>query len=182
VREVVVRWSRAVDPLVDAHPLLRRVVGGLRGCAPETVVVHHRCDVCGGEHGRPHVEVDGRRGPHVSIARSGALVVVAVADRPVGIDVERLDRGSDATELTAWVRTEAVLKATGLGLTVDPSLVELDVRGDEPRLVGWDGPGGRPVMRIADVGTGTGHLVAVARLGRRRLRVDARPLELSPTS
>jgi 4'-phosphopantetheinyl transferase len=182
MREVVVRWSPAVDPSIDAHLLLRRAVGELRGCPSAAVVVSHRCDVCGGEHGRPSVEIDGRRGPHVSIARGGALVVVAVAAEPVGVDVERLERGSDTAELTTWVRTEAVLKATGLGLTVDPSSVGLDVRGDEPRLVGWDGPGRRPVMRIADVATEAGHLVSVARLGRRRLRVDARVLELSPTS
>jgi 4'-phosphopantetheinyl transferase len=182
MREVVVRWSRTVDPSGPAHLLVRRVVGDLCGRPPAAVVVRHRCDVCGGAHGRPHVDVDGRRGPHVSVAHGGALTVVAVAARAVGIDVEPLAVGSDVAELTTWVRTEAVLKATGLGLTVDPSLVEFDGGAGEPRLVGWDGPGRRPVMRIADVVTEMGHLVSVARMGRRRLRVDARPLGLSPSS
>ena len=91
----------------------------------------------------------GRPPLHVSLAHAGDRVVVAATDLgPVGVDVE-LDScaefaGFDAVSLAEserqelaalpsvhrmtgrtqmWVRKEAVLKATGDGLTVDPRRV-----------------------------------------------------------
>lgn len=88
-----------------------------------------------------------------SLSHSGDATLVAVAEgRDVGVDVERLrpgaerwalvnhvltdgerrslegvppDRGADAF-LAMWTRKEALLKAAGLGLGVDPSFVELE--------------------------------------------------------
>jgi 4'-phosphopantetheinyl transferase len=108
----------------------------------------------------------------VSLAHAGELAVVALARHPVGVDVEAGDR-------TTWTRTEAVLKATGHGLDVDPSLVGLGPPDAPPRLVRWDGPGRRPALRLADVTTEDGYVAAVARLGRRPLRLDARAVSLS---
>lgn len=161
-RDPVARQS-----VVAARLLLRWAVAEWTG--ESDVVVVQVCGECGGPHGRPSVVVAGRPGPAVSLAHAGGLAVVAVSGVPVGVDVERAEPG-----VREWVRTEAVLKATGHGLTVDPSLVDL---GDD-RVRAWRGPGRSPCLRVADVALESGHTIAVARFGRRRLRMDVRHLPL----
>ena len=97
----------------------------------------------------------------VAVARSGVDAV--------GIDIE--PPAGDMSDLRRWVRTEAVLKATGDGLDVDPSLVEVGARGSALRVVRWDGPGRRPVMRVIDLELGAGLVAALAYAGRRRAEV-----------
>ena len=98
------------------------------------------CPDCGGDHGMPVVAEQGR---WVSLSRAGGLVAVAFSTAgPVGVDLESRDavarhpaqglRHPDATE---WTAKEAVLKADGRGLRVDPG--ELVV--DNGRLVEWAG-------------------------------------------
>jgi 4'-phosphopantetheinyl transferase len=118
------------------------------------------------------------------MSSSNDLAIVAIAKRPVGIDIEhtapgRRPESAAAIELTTWVRTEAVLKATGHGLTVDPALVRISPPGDLPRLLGWKGPGRFPVLRMADLKTDPGYLVSLAVIGRGRLRVDLGRMELA---
>lgn len=167
---------------VASRLLLRATVAEVTGSTARNVVVRQRCARCGGPHGRPEATVGSRR-LEVSMAHAGALVVVAVGDRAVGVDVEPLpapqEPTPDAGALVSWVRTEAVLKATGHGLDVDPTLVHLGEASAPPRLLAWRGPGRRPRMRIADLDLGPGHVAAVARLGRHRLRVDVREVVLS---
>jgi 4'-phosphopantetheinyl transferase len=89
----------------------------------------------------------------VSLAHGGEVALVAVAlDVQVGVDVEPLREGVEAWSLVAhaltpgeqarlqalpdrargeaflatWARKEALVKAVGLGLAVDPRLIELD--------------------------------------------------------
>lgn len=80
------------------------------------------------EVGAPQVDVEGR---HISVAHGGDSVVVAVADEPVGVDVESLDRDFDrakerylnSEELAlsddkywacyAWCAKEAIYKLCG---------------------------------------------------------------------
>lgn len=82
----------------------------------------------------------------------GVLLIAAAADCRVGVDVERVrDRGISALPshalsqhelavystaeprdrlpvfLAYWTRKEALLKAAGVGLAVEPSLIELDL-------------------------------------------------------
>ena len=158
---------------IGVRLLLQDVVTEVTGCTPDDVVLRQSCPRCGGPHGRPSVEIAGSRGPHVSLAHAGDLAMVAVGDRPLGIDIEPIGDDTYGIDLRTWVRTEAVLKATGVGLEVDPRLVDVGPSTAPPRLVGWHGPGPRPALRMADVESAPGYLAALARLGRRPLRVDA---------
>lgn len=81
------------------------------------------CEVTYNEYGKPffvaHPEV------HFSISHCKAGIVVAVDDKPIGIDIETLDRrplfqpedGSDFFEW--WTRMEAIVKMRGTGITDD---------------------------------------------------------------
>ena len=137
-----------------AHDLLRAQAALFHGVPLDRVVLGHACPRCGSEqHGRPYVLPTAtlRAPAHVSLARAGDLSVVALTDAgPVGVDVETdgaagfdgfdavarhpQERGTDAT--VSWVRTEALLKAYGLGLAVDPRDVAIDTDGS----VTWESP------------------------------------------
>jgi 4'-phosphopantetheinyl transferase len=74
-------------------------------------------------------------GLHVSISHSAEVAVVAVAGVPVGIDVEgepspgalaAIGTVAGEASITRWTRVEAVLKADGRGLRVDPKRVMFD--------------------------------------------------------
>lgn len=134
---------------LSAHVLTRHLVAGVTGAQPERVVLWATCDRCGGPHGAPRVTVDGVDGRHVTISRCREAVVVAVSSARIGVDVEALGRtrtglaeaALSRTELELleqvpagerddvltrwWVRKEAVLKAIGTGLDVDPRIVEV---------------------------------------------------------
>ncbi len=131
---------------------IREVVAEASGCSPINVTIEQRCRRCGGPHGRPTVRTPSRRVPYVSWSSARGLTIVAVADVPVGVDVV------PGPELREWARLEAVLKATGHGLDVDPSLVELSPTG----VRRWHGPGARPRLRIHDLSLGDGLVGAVA--------------------
>jgi 4'-phosphopantetheinyl transferase len=101
--------------------------------------------------GKPDLDNPDRIGLQFSISRSGALELLAVAeDARVGVDLELLGRiparwaivNAALTEqersvlpadefaaadsfIRSWVRKEALLKAAGVGLSVEPRLVEL---------------------------------------------------------
>lgn len=121
--------------------------------------------------------------PHYSLSHCGGLALLAIADRPVGVDLEaripsarpalaervlaaaelrawrELDAESRIEALTvAWVRKEAVLKATGLGLGF----------GLRRLALGWEaGPvdidlGKAGCWRVADAEAPPGHRAALA--------------------
>ncbi|WP_125131419.1 chemotaxis protein CheY [Microbacterium sp. 10M-3C3] len=115
------------------------------------------CSRCGGDHGRPVLRGGG---PALSIAYAGGYAVVAVAAEAsaVGIDAEpersddlNLDRVLRAgAGLRDWVRVEAVLKADGRALRIDPGAVRITEEEDRwcarfPRragsITGWDAAG-----------------------------------------
>jgi 4'-phosphopantetheinyl transferase len=106
-----------------------------------------------------------------SISYAGDLVVVAVAEAShvlaVGVDAERTERDRTerlrgvivpgrTTSLRHWTRVEAVLKADGRGLAVEPARVRI-----ERSLGGVYG-------RIADDGAANGALGIRPRLFRVR--------------
>ena len=96
------------------------------------------CAECGLAHGQPRVE--GAPGMHLSLAHAAGLAFAIAATRAVGVDAEPLDtdRGQIAgaaslslgrgDPLTRWTAIEAVLKADGRGLRVDPAEVRIGRR------------------------------------------------------
>jgi 4'-phosphopantetheinyl transferase len=126
--------ARGPLDVVAGRALLRGLAAAQLGVAPEDVPLVQRCPDCGGPHGRPVVEGSDL---HVSLSRC-ALGTVAVAawGRAIGVDVEprelppeRLDAirsvaGGDG--VAHWTAVEAVLKADGRGLRVDPRRVRVD--------------------------------------------------------
>ena len=167
--------ERAREEFVAGRGLLRRLVGGVLGCAPEEVVLGV------GEFGKPWV-----RGVEMSVSHSGGVVLVGLSRAPLGVDVERVDGGIEALEIARgafgveevrrleeisgsarvrvfyemWVRKEAVLKARGVGIGAG-----VGVRAEDGAVeVGGE------TYRIAGVGVGEGYCAAVAAVGERRVR------------
>jgi 4'-phosphopantetheinyl transferase len=127
----------------------------------------------------------GRTGPWVSVAHAGTRVAVAIChDAPIGIEVvpmrDRVDLDEVArialspAELTRielldadvrpgallalWARKSAVLKATGVPLTVSPALVA--AAGDRAIV-----PGERRPASVVGLHPGPGHVAALAVMG-----------------
>jgi 4'-phosphopantetheinyl transferase len=123
-----------------AHLMLRRVLAGYTGTPPSRLRLRReRCPHCGAP-GKPVLPPGAGTVPSFSLTHSGDVVVIAVAGRPVGVDVERdADRcvcslaqtlhpadaawvaglsepGRHEAIIACWVRAEAVLKCTGQGI------------------------------------------------------------------
>lgn len=145
------RFRRAEDRLdyAASHALFRllaawRLGGGVRSAAG--LDVRRQCISCGStEHGKPWV-----KGVALSLSRSQGLVMAAAGPDglPLGADIEKVPAEifpgfdeyvvagseqpgpdshefSDVERIRLWVAKEAVLKAAGLGLSLDPSAVRL---------------------------------------------------------
>jgi len=150
--------------LATSRLLLKSLVGRLAEVPPELVRLSYDCTRCGKPHGRP--VVTGPTAAvrwHVSLSHAGDLVMVAVTDAgPVGVDVEAAAAtrftGFDDVALTSteraevercapesrawaravyWTRKEAVLKATGYGLTIDPATIEVSAPHQPAALTSW---------------------------------------------
>jgi 4'-phosphopantetheinyl transferase len=175
------RWNAFVREedrarYLAAHGALRRLLGRFLDVRPEEVVlVREPCPLCGAPHGRPAV-----RGAavHFSLSHSGDLVLLGLAARPLGVDVEARPavsvadavagslHPSEGVELAAlspeerpaafarcWARKEAYLKGTGTGLA-----------GGVDRMYAGTGPvpASVPGWSVADVPVPPGFAAAVA--------------------
>jgi 4'-phosphopantetheinyl transferase len=131
----------------DGRALLRSLVAAEAGVSSASVVFSARCPDCGADHGGPVVtQPAAARRLRVSLSHSGeASIAVATWDRSVGVDAEAIatvgerveaicaltDVPGGAGESTAdravrhWTRVEAVLKADGRGLRLDPRTVRV---------------------------------------------------------
>jgi 4'-phosphopantetheinyl transferase len=123
-----------------AHVMLRRVLAGYTGTAPGTLRLgRERCPRCGAP-GKPVLAPGAHTAPSFSLTHSGDVVIIAVAGRPVGVDVERdparcvcslaealhpadaawvaglAEPDRHEAIITCWVRAEAALKCTGQGI------------------------------------------------------------------
>ncbi|MFI1393985.1 4'-phosphopantetheinyl transferase family protein [Streptomyces sp. NPDC020681] len=146
-RERAAAFERSADRrcYVVAHVALRLLLGAHLGTAAGAVrLVREPCPSCGDLHGRPAVQGGG---VHFSLSHSGDVVLIGIADNPVGVDVERTPRPDTVARLAsslhpveeaelsqepdhtksqafarAWARKEAYLKGIGTGLSRDPAL------------------------------------------------------------
>ena len=146
VRAAATERADQRDRFLLGRLLVRDLAADAGGIRPEEVNVTATCEHCGREHSRPRVSWPAAAGPppSVSLASCDGLVVAALAPAavPVGVDVERsrattsrtaeaerrgavtdLVGGSRRTAIRRWVRAEAVLKADGRGLRVEPAAV-----------------------------------------------------------
>lgn len=200
---------RRQDAVATALLLARVLAAEACGAAAADVRVGRRCPACGSTaHGAPLARrADGGPVPRVSLGRADDLVVAAAADVPVGVDVEpraaprgpgRLAEvvladgeppapGPDGL-LRSWVRKEAVLKAAGTGLAVDPRALRVDDVAGRPAVRHAPDalplpPGARWWLTdLALAGDGGAHLVGLAALlpDHTSPTVDVREADLLP--
>jgi 4'-phosphopantetheinyl transferase len=163
--------------LLARRALLRRVVAEVGGCAPDQVQVPSGS-------GPRTVTVPGLPPRYVSTSSSGAWAVLALADVPVGADLEMLPGPPDALQVSAhllpaaehawiaaggphapdrflvtWVRKEAVVKLTGEGLSRDLRSFVVDAGAASAPVRDADGtPAGIRTSALAF----PGHVAAVA--------------------
>ncbi|SEF85748.1 4'-phosphopantetheinyl transferase [Thermomonospora echinospora] len=110
-----------------SHLAFRTILGGYLGRAADTLRFDRRCAHCGDPgHGKPAADP----ALDASLSHSGERFLIAVCRSPgrVGVDIERIRPGVDWAAISAlrslprlagfqeWTRTEAVLKAAGVGL------------------------------------------------------------------
>jgi len=178
-----------------AHALARLVLAGHLGVAAPALAFEAVCRRCGaGDHGKPRLDTAGG-GIEFSLSHSGARVVLAVArDAAVGVDVERLNARRDFAALIPavlsaaeqpsvaalpaaeragavlryWTRKEALLKATGDGLSVAPAALTVTPPDAPPALVAWEAaPPLDAAAHLFDLSPGSGHVASLAILGPR---------------
>ncbi|MET8453992.1 4'-phosphopantetheinyl transferase superfamily protein [Streptomyces sp. NPDC005209] len=177
------RCARLLDPTARAryavaHGAARLILAGRLNAKPEQIRWRT------GPHGKPEL-TDLARAPHVSLSHSDDLALLAVADREVGVDVERIavrwaavppvrlflpeetaavaaaDHAARARLFTQlFTRKEACVKAAGG--TMLPHGIRLRTLGESPLLVS-DSHGAE--WRVRDLGSFPGYGAAVALRG-----------------
>lgn len=144
--------------------LLREAESSLWGETADPVVTA-RCPRCGGDHGRPVVidRASGLRLPG-SVSHAGATTLVAASPAAVGIDAEPLeghpsrfaairevsgrpDVADGVEALLLWTTIEAVLKADGRGLDIDPRRVSVEGDARTSGSSAWVDTGSRFLLR-----------------------------------
>ncbi len=178
------RWAAYREPVDRARfltgvALTRQVLAEHLGVAAAEAPLDRACARCGAPHGVPRVV--GRPDLRLSVAHAGDLVLVALADRAVGVDVEPLGPGALEVEgqvltdaerrvlagttgaarevalVETWVRKEAVLKMLGTGLRTP--MVEVDLSAHA----------------VVDLHVGPAHRAALATAGPPAVDTGRRP-------
>lgn len=182
-------YRRDVDKLrfLTGRTLIRAVAGERLGVDPASVVLDSSCFDCGKPHGKPKIVADGA--PEVSISHSGERVALAVtAATPVGVDIEEV-RNAEVDDLagiafspdelatfravpaearrgaffTYWARKEAVLKATGKGMSAGMSRLTLTAHDEPPGVVASSTPEvDVALVRMVDLDAGEAYRACVA--------------------
>ncbi|MFE7286210.1 4'-phosphopantetheinyl transferase family protein [Streptomyces noursei] len=172
---------------LTAHALARKVIAAQYGVRPAALRFAAVCKHCTGAHGKPRL-VDPPFPLELSLSHSDERVAVALTlGADVGVDLERVghhredlprtvlsaaerrtlqsvpEGARDAAFIRYWCRKEAVLKATGDGLLVNPAALTVSPPDAPAQLLAWDdrtGPA-RPV-HLTDLDPGPGYRAAVA--------------------
>ncbi|HEX3872720.1 MAG TPA: 4'-phosphopantetheinyl transferase superfamily protein [Solirubrobacteraceae bacterium] len=183
------RFLRAEDRrrFVVAHALARIVAGRQAAVRPREI---RYAD--GGSHAKPRF-AGPAAGLEVSISHSAGRVVVALSRGvELGVDVERVAVAGDDRSLAEsvlcpdelrelsvlpdptrawafcryWTRKEALLKATGHGLSVEPNRIAVTPPTRPAALVSWTGPA-RPQQPVYlhDLDAGAGYAASLATIG-----------------
>lgn len=182
-------YRREVDKLrfLTGRTLIRTVASIRMGVEPEEVVLDSSCFDCGKPHGKPRVVAEGA--PEVSISHSGDRVALAVTKgAPVGVDVEEV-RAAEVDDLanitfsaaeidtfravpaaerrgaffTYWARKEAVLKATGKGMSIVMSKLTLTGYDEPPQVLDSAAPEVDVAsVHMADLDAGPSYRACVA--------------------
>ncbi|WP_351223130.1 4'-phosphopantetheinyl transferase superfamily protein [Streptomyces sp. NPDC002133] len=176
---------------LTAHVLARRVVAAQLSVDPRDVIFVLVCKHCTEPRGRPHGKPTLPGTPlELSLSHSGRRVMVALTTAgPVGVDVEEVARQADLpldvlsaperAELERlpsvdragaftryWARKEAVLKATGEGLMVDPATLTVTGPAAPAQLIEWrERPEPHLPVRLEDLDEGDDYRAAVAVVG-----------------
>ncbi|WP_026127068.1 4'-phosphopantetheinyl transferase family protein [Nocardiopsis xinjiangensis] len=151
-------------------------------------------------HGKPH-PIGAAQGWEFSVSHSGEWVALAVTDgAPVGVDVERVAPARDLDGLAGytladdehrvwsvldepqrtgafygyWARKEALLKATGLGLSGGLRRVTVSPPDGEARFLAWEGNGAPGPVWLSDLEPEAGYRSAVAVLTDRPVDLRVR--------
>lgn len=137
-------FERDARRFAVSHAVLRRLLGRLLDMPPEDVAMRAEA------HGKPVLK-DGGKALHFSLSRSEERTLIGVAAQPLGVDIECLTTPLDVEALAkpvfsprerrvfeqtrpesrqevffrSWTRKEAILKATGQGLSISPSAAEV---------------------------------------------------------
>jgi len=130
------RYLRSTDgdKFIVSRASLRRILSGYLQCAPGAINFKLTAN------NKPEIEFPSNNQIHFNLSDSADSVLIAVATSPVGIDVELINhkfsyhailhnnfslpeaayieqRHSHTRFFLLWTRKEAILKATGIGLT-----------------------------------------------------------------
>jgi 4'-phosphopantetheinyl transferase len=188
--------------------LIARIVLGRRvGIAPEDVELDATCPRCGAQHAKP-IAGGRAAGLELSISHSGDRVAVAIAEgAQVGLDVEGRPAlgGGDGRDLweavlrpgeqllvarlpeelrgdaflAVWTRKEAILKATGDGLDVAMTELEVSPATATPRVLSSAGhlPPAEHIT-LAELHPGEGYRATLAVITRGPIEVEEADAEV----
>jgi 4'-phosphopantetheinyl transferase len=195
------------DRFATARLIARTAIGRRTGQAAAAVQLDATCPRCGAQHAKP-IAGGPAAGLELSISHSGDRVVVAIAEgAQVGVDVEGPPAlgGGDGRDLWeavlrpgeqglvarlpeelradaflgVWTRKEAILKATGDGLDVAMTELEVSPGTAEPRVLASAGhlP---PVDSIAlvELHPGAGYRATLAVITRGPVEVEEADAEV----
>jgi 4'-phosphopantetheinyl transferase len=192
------RFRLAADKsrYLAAHALARLVLAGRIGTDPAALELRPDVCRCGQLHGKPRL-LGEHRDLEFSLSHSGGRVVVAITTMaPVGVDVEEIRMLSDiegvaavvlaeperrelhrlpasdrsAALLTYWTRKEALLKATGDGLSRPMIDIVMSAPDKPAAVLAWTGAQTRRVQ-VFSLAPGPEYLASLALLTGDRVRV-----------
>jgi 4'-phosphopantetheinyl transferase len=138
-------FERDARRFIVSHAVLRTLLGDATGIPPGELSFQREPGL------KPVLEVTTVQPIHFSLSRSEELVLIGLARRPLGVDIEWLGKTVDTEALSdfvlsdregeafrsldpsdrqraflqCWTQKEAYLKAIGLGLYVSPASVEV---------------------------------------------------------